>query len=82
MLQMLQQGGLHVMCIGKSAEFAEGDEVPVTLVFENAGEIEVMAEVVPPGEANMNMDHDGMGDEMDMDDGGMEEMEGEMGDGS
>lgn len=79
---MLQQGGLHVMCIGKSAEFAEGDEVPVTLVFENAGEIEVMAEVVPPGEANMNMNHDGMGNEMDMDDGGMEEMEGEMGDGS
>ncbi len=78
---MLQQGGLHVMCIGKTAEFAVGDEVPVTLVFENAGEMRVMAEVVPPGEANMDMDDmDGMhSDDMegmdDMEEGEMEEME-------
>ncbi len=78
---LLQQGGLHVMCIGKTGEFAVGDNVMVTLTFENAGTLEVEAEVVPPGEANMDMDgdeHGGMddmdGDEME----GMDEMEGEM----
>ena len=51
----LKQGGLHVMCIGKTGEFAVGDTVAVTLEFANAGEIEVTAEVIAPGK--MNMDH-------------------------
>lgn len=46
---MLQRGGLHVMCIGKTGEFAVGEAVPVTLTFENAGTIDVTAEVIDPG---------------------------------
>ncbi len=39
----LKVGGMHVMCIGKNAEFELGLEIPITLVFENAGEVEVTA---------------------------------------
>ena len=46
----LKQGGMHVMCIGKTGEYKVGDSVPVTLEFINAGNIEVLAEVIPPGE--------------------------------
>lgn len=62
---MLQRGGLHVMCIDKTGEFAVGDEVPVTLQFENAGTIEVMAMVIEPGEMPEGMEMEmegGMGD--------------------
>lgn len=45
----LKQGGLHVMCLGKTGEFAVGDTVPVRLQFARAGTIEVAAEVVAPG---------------------------------
>jgi copper(I)-binding protein len=45
----LAPGGLHVMCIDKTGEFAVGDTVPVNLQFAVAGEIQVGAEVVPPG---------------------------------
>lgn len=51
----LQRGGLHVMCIDKTGEFAVGDSVPVTLTFENAGEMEVTAEVIDPGEMSPEM---------------------------
>jgi copper(I)-binding protein len=37
----LAPGGLHVMCIGRLADFAPGDRVPLTLEFRNAGTIEV-----------------------------------------
>lgn len=57
---MLQRGGLHVMCIGKSGEFAVGESVPVTLTFENAGTMEVTAEVIEPGDMAPEMQ---MGDE-------------------
>ena len=60
---MLQRGGLHVMCIGKTAEFAVGESVPVTLTFENAGTMEVTAEVIDPGE---------MAPEMQKEEGGMD----------
>ena len=46
----LKRGGLHVMCIGKTDQFEIGDEVQVTLEFDKAGEIEVTAEVIAPGE--------------------------------
>jgi len=62
---MLQRGGLHVMCIDKTGEFAVGDSVPVTLQFENAGTIEVMATVIEPGEMPEGMEMEmegGMGD--------------------
>ncbi len=54
---MLERGGLHVMCIGKTGEFTVGQSVPVTLTFETAGEMEVTAEVIEPGEMS-----EGMGD--------------------
>ena len=57
---MLERGGLHVMCIGKTGEFAVGDEVAVTLQFENAGTIEVTAEVIEPGEMPADMEDGGM----------------------
>lgn len=53
---MLQRGGLHVMCIDKTGEFTVGEMVPVTLQFENAGTIEVEAEVIEPGEMPMEME--------------------------
>ena len=46
---MLERGGLHVMCIGKTGEFTVGQSVPVTLTFETAGQMEVAAEVIEPG---------------------------------
>jgi copper(I)-binding protein len=38
---MLERGGLHVMFMGLNGPFEAGGEVDVTLVFENAGEIDV-----------------------------------------
>ncbi len=38
---MLKRGGDHVMFMGISAPFEHGATVPVTLIFEKAGEIEV-----------------------------------------
>jgi periplasmic copper chaperone A len=60
---MLQRGGLHVMCIDKTGEYTVGQMIPVTLQFQNAGTIEVQAEVVAPGEAMEMDDHDMSGDE-------------------
>jgi len=39
----LQRGGDHVMLMGLTQELKEGDSVAVTLVFEKAGEINVVA---------------------------------------
>jgi hypothetical protein len=39
----LEPGGLHAMCLGKQIDFVAGTEVPLTLSFENAGELEVTA---------------------------------------
>ena len=38
---MLKRGGDHVMFMGLAAPFEQGATVPVTLIFENAGEVEV-----------------------------------------
>lgn len=38
---VLEHGGLHVMFMGLTQSLAEGSMVPVTLVFEKAGEITV-----------------------------------------
>ncbi|GAA6158645.1 copper chaperone PCu(A)C [Ruegeria sp. HU-ET01832] len=37
----LKRGGDHVMFMGLTAPFEEGSTVPVTLIFEKAGEVEV-----------------------------------------
>ncbi len=41
----LKPGGLHVMCLDKQIDFEAGTEIPITLTFENAGEMEVTAEI-------------------------------------
>lgn len=45
----LAPGGLHIMLIRLHGPLAEGDAVPLTLVFETAGEIEVLAAVQKAG---------------------------------
>jgi copper(I)-binding protein len=38
-------GGLHVMCIDPSTPFVAGEEIPMTVTFEQAGDLEVTAPV-------------------------------------
>lgn len=37
----LQRGGHHVMFMGINAPFEQGKMIPLTLTFENAGEVEI-----------------------------------------
>jgi len=53
----LKKGGLHIMCIDKEKPLELGISVEITLLFENAGSIDVIGEVVEPGEMQKN--HDG-----------------------
>jgi len=66
----LEPGGYHVMYMGVTDNFEVGDEFPLTLVFEQAGEIELTIKVeARMGEAMQHdeMGHDGQGDmEMEM----------------
>jgi periplasmic copper chaperone A len=63
---LLKRGGTHVMFMGLSSAFEQGQVISVTLVFENAGELEVGIAVDllrKPGEAGPKtegMDMDGM----------------------
>jgi copper(I)-binding protein len=45
----LQPSGLHLMLIGLTAALRQGERVPVTLVFERAGEVEVQLSVESAG---------------------------------
>jgi len=59
----LQPGGFHIMLIGLKAPLKEGDRFPLTLTFEDAGEItvEVAVEAISSmGGAQGGMDHGGM----------------------
>jgi hypothetical protein len=38
---MLKRGGHHVMFMGLTAPFEQGDMIPLTLTFEEAGEMEI-----------------------------------------
>ncbi len=40
-MAMLERGGDHVMFMGLKGAFEQGDDIVVTLIFENAGEVEV-----------------------------------------
>jgi periplasmic copper chaperone A len=44
----LKPGGLHIMFIGLTRDLAVGDQIELTLVFENAGRLVVTAEVRAP----------------------------------
>ncbi|WP_270938211.1 copper chaperone PCu(A)C [Falsiroseomonas oryzae] len=45
----LQPGGLHLMLIGLAAPLRQGERVPLTLVFERAGEAQVELAVQAAG---------------------------------
>jgi len=38
---ILQPGGLHIMFMGLNRPFVEGETLPMTLVFEKAGEVDI-----------------------------------------
>jgi copper(I)-binding protein len=46
---VLEPGGSHLMLVGVD-ELAVGDTIEITLVWENAGEVTVSAEVVEPSD--------------------------------
>jgi len=52
----LEPMGFHVMFLGLKAPLKEGDSVPLTLVFQNAGRIEIAATVAKAGAAGPGMD--------------------------
>jgi periplasmic copper chaperone A len=52
--------GMHVMFIGLSDPFVEGEKIPATLVFEHAGEIAVEFDVEARGATGGGTDHGGM----------------------
>jgi len=56
----LDPGGLHIMLIGLVEPLHAGDRVPLTLHFEQAGSVEVEAEVRPlrAGDHHHHHDHD------------------------
>ncbi len=57
---VFQPGGLHVMFMGLKAPFKEGQELPLTLVFEKAGDVPVTFKVrgVGAGAPMQGHDHD------------------------
>ena len=55
---LLEPGGYHIMFMGLTGRFSEGDMLPVTLTFEKAGAIEMEFMVDPAGGAAMAHDHE------------------------
>ena len=55
---LLEPGGYHIMFMGLTGRFSEGDMLPVTLTFEKAGAIEMGFMVDPAGGTAMEHDHD------------------------
>jgi hypothetical protein len=44
----LEPGGLHIMLIGLTGDLEAGEKLPLTLEFENAGKVQVEAEIRAP----------------------------------
>ncbi|MEM9797090.1 MAG: copper chaperone PCu(A)C [Pseudomonadota bacterium] len=55
----LEQGGLHVMFMRLPQGFEEGQEIPATLIFQQAGEVDVVFNVEARGA--QEHDHSGHG---------------------
>lgn len=56
----LAPGGLHVMFMGLAGDPLEkGEEIKATLVFEHAGEVEVVFNVEPRSDSTDDTDHSG-----------------------
>lgn len=53
----LKPGGLHVMFIGLKAPLEEGSSFPLTLTFEEAGDVTVDVTVKGPGAMGHGMSH-------------------------
>lgn len=62
---MLKPGSFHIMMMGLHGPLKKGAMVPITLTFEHAGDIDVMATVLPIGaksaDGHGTMDHSGHG---------------------
>jgi len=62
---VMQPGGTHIMLMGMTRELSEGDRFALTLRFERAGEVEVVARVMAPGASGPGEhrgDHEGHGE--------------------
>lgn len=58
----LEPGGMHVMFMGLDGDpFEVGDEIPATLIFEKAGEVDVVFYVEPRGGVGKAVDHSSHG---------------------
>ena len=58
----MEPGGLHIMFMGLSAPFTDGEKFAGTLVFEHAGEVEVNFNIEARGSDAMDgMTHEGHG---------------------
>ncbi|MEM6480519.1 MAG: copper chaperone PCu(A)C [Pseudomonadota bacterium] len=53
----LAPGGLHIMFMGLESALVAGSEVPATLVFEQAGEVDVVFKIEERGSAMKEHDH-------------------------
>ncbi|MDQ2094777.1 copper chaperone PCu(A)C [Rhodalgimonas zhirmunskyi] len=73
---VMARGGKHVMFMGLNRELKQGDIVPVTLVFEKAGEVKIEVPVdLERKPMHGKMDHSKMGHgEMKKDGGGKMKM--------
>ncbi len=61
---LLQRGGFHVMMMGLTAPFIQGESVTLIMTFEKAGEITLVVPVDNERQDEMNhegMDHSNMG---------------------
>ncbi len=66
---LLQRGGNHVMLMGLTAPFVQGEELTLTLTFEQAGDITLVVPIDNERDGEMHMggmDHESM-DGMDHD---------------
>lgn len=68
---ILERGGLHVMLMGLTRPFLQGEVITLTLVFEHAGEITIEVPIDNERQGNMKMDHSAM-DHSSMDHSTME----------
>lgn len=55
----LKPGGLHVMCIGKTADFNVGDQYTLDMEFAKAGTIQVTVEIREMGDMSSGMNMEG-----------------------
>jgi hypothetical protein len=62
-MHLLQRGGDHVMFMGLTESWTDGDRIAVTLTFEQAGDISIEVPVDLTRQPDMGMTHGGMKNE-------------------